>query len=228
MIILLLTVCPDHYFYAGDDTPINTKDYFFDEAWRSPTYSCYRMFDEASLNFVEATQRCEKDRGHLVSFEDTQEFERFNEKFFDNDNDDDDDDEDDENDDDREDKIKYFLTSALFLENRWVWMGSSKNFPIAFRKINHAMHFSLDKSFDNSITIEENDYQCLKAYMESGKRGNYSRVSCLEKANFACELRVETVTYFAWFVANWFSVLLVNSANIDLSVLLSKSFYRFS
>jgi hypothetical protein len=34
-------------------------------------------------------------------------------------------------------------------------------------------------------------------------------VSCFDKTNYACELRVQTVTYFAWFVANWFSVLLV-------------------
>merc|ERR1712204_129337 len=33
--------------------------------------------------------------------------------------------------------------------------------------------------------------------------------NCLEEQSFICELRVETVTYFAWFVANWFSLLLV-------------------
>merc|ERR1719411_1917660 len=37
----------------------------------------------------------------------------------------------------------------------------------------------------------------------------FESIDCLEHQIFICELRVETVTYFAWFVANWFSLLLV-------------------
>merc|ERR1712083_999917 len=38
---------------------------------------------------------------------------------------------------------------------------------------------------------------------------SFSSADCLEERSFICELRVETVTYFAWFVANWFSLILV-------------------
>jgi hypothetical protein len=35
-------------------------------------------------------------------------------------------------------------------------------------------------------------------------------VSCIDShATYVCEARVQTVTYYAWFVANWFTFLLV-------------------
>ena len=37
----------------------------------------------------------------------------------------------------------------------------------------------------------------------------YKNVACFDASRYICELRVETVTYYAWFVANWFSVLMV-------------------
>ena len=37
----------------------------------------------------------------------------------------------------------------------------------------------------------------------------FKTISCFEPNNYVCEVRVQTVTYYAWFIANWFSVLMV-------------------
>ena len=103
-------MCPENYRYAGDDTP-KTKDVFLEEAYRSPVYSCYKVFNIEAKEFFDASFKCQKDKGHLVSFEDMEEMERFN-KVFGNDfllvtN-------------------ELYLTSGLFIENNWVWSGTSK------------------------------------------------------------------------------------------------------
>ena len=36
-------VCPDGYFYAGEDTEKLTKDIWLEEKDRSPEYSCYKV-----------------------------------------------------------------------------------------------------------------------------------------------------------------------------------------
>lgn len=79
------------------------------------------------------------------------------------------------------------LTSAIYLsdENEWRWMGSASN-----------------KSIDLDVIVNEGS--CL-TFQDT----TYGSVDCLEDQPFVCELRVETVTYFAWFIANWFSLLLV-------------------
>merc|ERR1711997_599518 len=79
-----------------------------------------------------------------------------------------------------------FFTSALYLnyEGEWRWMGSASN-----------------KSVDLNLTIEGS---CL-----TFQDATFSSTDCLKEQHFICEVRVETVTYFAWFIANWFSLLLV-------------------
>ena len=75
------------------------------EVDRSPIYSCYRIFDTTQKEFFDAALQCEEDEGHLVSFETSEELEQFNTKM-----------------------IRgnvTFLTSGLFLENKWVWSGAS-------------------------------------------------------------------------------------------------------
>lgn len=52
-------------------------------------------------------------------------------------------------------------------------------------------------------------------------------VSCTDKMSFACEQRVQTVSYYAWFVANWFSLLLVFLVVVLLiSLCITTSMYR--
>ena len=38
----------------------------------------------------------------------------------------------------------------------------------------------------------------------------FKTISCFEPNKYVCEVRVQTVTYYAWFIANWFSDLMVN------------------
>ena len=81
----------------------STKDIFLQEVDRSPIYSCYKIFD-TQKEFFDAALQCEEDEGHLVSFETSEELEQFNTKM---------------------NRTVSFLTSGLFIENKWVWSGTS-------------------------------------------------------------------------------------------------------
>jgi len=167
-------LCPDGYFYAGEDTERLTKDIWLEEKDRSPEYSCYKVSDK-NLDYFKATRTCEDDKGHLISLEDQEELKRFNKKMSDL------------NDDHDNNTINLpFFTSAIYFsyEKEWRWMGSSSN-----------------KSVDLNLTMEGS---CLTL-----QDTTFTSIDCLEEHSFICEVRVETVTYFAWFIANWFSLLLV-------------------
>jgi len=169
-------LCPDGYFYAGDDTERLTKDVWLEERDRSPTYSCYKVSD-MNLDYFKATRTCEDDKGHLISLEDHEELERVKNKMSEHDS--------------NNTKDVPFFTSALYLnyEGEWRWMGSASN-----------------KSVDLNLTIEGSCLTCRLGLLDSW---TFSSTDCLKEQHFICEVRVETVTYFAWFIANWFSLLLV-------------------
>lgn len=105
-------MCPKHYIYIGDDEPIaqsETKDILYDEADRSPTYSCYRIITDEPKDFLQAAFACEEDNGHLISLDNNFELQRLTNKFV-----------------DKDDSNLTILLSALFIQEKWVWMGSSK------------------------------------------------------------------------------------------------------
>jgi len=169
--------CPRHYKYAGDDIAVPedlNKDIFLQEVDRSPIYSCYRIFDTPQKEFFDAALQCEEDEGHLVSFETSEELEQFNTKM--------------------NHSNVTFLTSGLFLENKWVWSGANETTHI------------------NNDTVEKilgyESQSCLTIEMDLNST-TYMRASCFTASNYVCEVRVQTVTYYAWFLANWFSVLMV-------------------
>jgi len=172
--------CPRHYTYAGDDNialELN-KDIFLQEVDRSPIYSCYRIFDTTQKEFFDAALQCEEDEGHLVSFETPGELEQFKTKM---------------------NHSVTFLTSGLFLENKWVWSGANKTFDDAtIEQISGYESLSC-------LTIEMYHDQVV---LESNST-TFMRASCFNTSNYVCEVRVQTVTYYAWFLANWFSVLMV-------------------
>jgi len=174
-------LCPDGYFYAGEDTERKTKDIWLEERDRSPTYSCYKVSDKDS-DYFKATRTCEDDKGHLISLEDQEELERVNNKMSHIP----------KHDDNTTTKDVPFFTSALFFyfENEWRWMGSVSN-------------KSIDSDMLN-VNKTQMEGSCLTMQGTIFNSNN-----CLEEHTFICEMRVETVTYFAWFVANWFSLLLV-------------------
>lgn len=193
-------LCPDGYVYAGEDTKSVTKDVWIEEADRSPAYSCYKIFNVKDTYFG-ASQTCQDVEGQLVSLEDNQEISRLQTTLMDKEEDDEDKDDekhhdDDHNDDNQVDLDKTsFLTSAIFFyhESQWNWMGSNK-------------------SFDMTLLDDMNETEsgsCLSIHFDELSGGYFETVPCSQKSNFICEMRVETVTYFAWFVANWFSLLLV-------------------
>jgi len=165
--------CPRHYTYAGDDNialELN-KDIFLQEVDRSPIYSCYRIFDTTQKEFFDAALQCEEDEGHLVSFETSEELEQFNTKM---------------------NRTVSFLTSGLFIENKWVWSGTNN-------------------TFTNDTVKNIQGYEnlpCLTIEV-TNETTTYVRASCFSDSNYVCEVRVQTVTYYAWFLANWFSVLMV-------------------
>jgi len=170
-------LCPDGYFYAGEDTEKLPKDIWLEEKDRSPEYSCYKVSDK-NLDYFKATRTCEDDKGHLISLEDQEELKRFNKKMSDL------------NDDNGNNTMNVpFFTSAIYFyyENEWRWMGSASN-----------------KSVDLNLTNMTMEGSCLTL-----QDTTFTSVNCLEEHPFICEVRVETVTYFAWFIANWFSLLLV-------------------
>jgi len=172
-------LCPDGYFYAGEDTERKTKDVWLEEKDRSPTYSCYKVSDKES-DYFKATRSCEADKGHLISLEDREELERVNNKMSDR------------NTQDDNTTTEYFTSAIYFsFEKEWHWMGSNSNKSIDSEMLNLG-----------NTTMEGS---CLTVVQDT----IFSSTECLEEHTYICELRVETVTYFAWFVANWFSLLLV-------------------
>ena len=102
-------MCPEGYFYAGEDTK-DLRDIWLEEYSRSPTYSCYKVFEAEDSDYFKASRTCEEDKGHLISLEDQQEIQRVQEEL--------------------ENKTISFMTSAIFLyvENEWSWMGTSKEY----------------------------------------------------------------------------------------------------
>jgi len=174
-----IRLCPDGYFYAGEDTERKTKDVWLEEKDRSPTYSCYKVSDKES-DYFKATRSCEADKGHLISLEDPEELERVNNKMPGHHTPKDD------------NTTREIFTSAIYFssENEWHWMGSDSNKSIDPEMLN--------------LPITPMEGSCLTV-----KDTTFNSADCLEERTYICELRVETVTYFAWFVANWFSLLLV-------------------
>ncbi len=62
---------------------------------------------------------------------------------------------------------------------------------------------------DNLLDV---DHQCLVLHMEyKDSNSTYLKsVNCMDShSTYVCEARVQTVTYYAWFMANWFTFLLV-------------------
>ncbi len=177
---------------------VGVRDVNLIEAYRSPTYSCYKMFHHHEKNYFEATDICEDDKGHLISLEDKTEIIRLRSAMREHDK-----------------RNKTFLTSAIhmYFEAEWSWMGSSNCFSCFFKIVitkYYTILLLLDKTFNVTSIEEDAEGSCLAFDIEANV---FQTVSCIEQSTFVCELRVETVTYFAWFVANWFSVLLVRLSN---------------
>lgn len=174
-------LCPTNYIYLGDDTKSFWKLHDgMIEVDRSPVYSCYKHVKEPD-NWVSANLKCIEDKAQLVSFESIEEFDRFN-RF-------------------AEESLKYegdttVFTSGINLggsENaNWFWLGGNA---------------SIDVDLLEDI---EPTFNCLGLAIQTDSDNETSLVpiNCLKKHQFICESRVQTVTYYTWFLSNWFTFLL--------------------
>lgn len=197
-------LCPDGYLYAGDDTKIEDlpmenepRDVWYEEAARSPEYSCYKIFDEQKT-MIQAMHACQEEDAELFTPEDNLELNRVNEiivklsdpKSF--------------------EKLDFF-TSGLYMHDfeGWQWIGSDRSFrnDIVISNDNHGEENSGGIS---GATVS--DCLMVRFHPDSNPKdlagASLSAVPCNYHAPYVCEARVQTVTYYTWFVANWVDLLL--------------------
>jgi len=179
-------LCPDGFVYAGDDET-RARDIVFEVLDETEPYSCYRVMDEP-MNYMDARDACaELDiKAKLLTLDGLFEAERFAREF---------------------NGTSSSLTSGLFFEDEWHWMGANAT-----------------ANFTELVSYGEGS--CLTLLME-GQDYVFQPVSCTEESYFTCEMRVRTVTLQPWLVANWFSVLLVFLVVVLLiSLCISTSMHR--
>jgi len=96
-----------------------------------------------------------------------------------------------------------FVTSALFFADvqKWIWLGSNQTEVV----------------FDVAATKNSTREQCLK--LTKFDPITFVSVECNQPMMAMCEVRVQTVTYLAWFYSNWLSFLLVLMTVLLMSAL---------
>jgi len=173
-------VCPDGFFYAEEDTP-KLLGASYQEIARSPVYSCYQDLD-MSPGFNEALSACNDLDADLVTFEDPEEVDRvmnYMSWIL----------------DPLIDDNKFLMTSAMYFSDveKWIWLGSNQT-EVGF-----------------NITAANVTEQCLAADLWDVAMDvhRFKPVKCNQPIRAMCEVRVQTVTYIAWFYSNWLSFLLV-------------------
>lgn len=85
----------------------------------------------------------------------------------------------------------YLMTSAMYFTDveKWIWLGSNQT-EVGF-----------------NITARNDKEQCLG--VASSFSLTFKPIECNQPRLAMCEVRVQTVTYLAWFYSNWLSFLLV-------------------
>jgi len=223
-------LCPSGYYYAGEDIyeyanttapdPRNEGNdvdslsrsgtYYIEEVDRSDMYSCYKLVSEPA-DWVSAMAACTSEEAQLASFETDIEMERVRDLF---------------QQDFQPKAVPVsegnkalprgvdFLTSGMFFDEVQNWYWTASNRSLSKDKV-----YSNDEVPDNKPTLlrnaEERDLEiriiktCLNFRMTSpGEDPILLDASCFEKQPFICEARVQTVTYYTWFRANWVDFML--------------------
>ncbi|TRY70537.1 hypothetical protein TCAL_11884 [Tigriopus californicus] len=201
-------LCPEGYRYGGEDTPehalnksgnaLVSRDIWYEEADRSPVYSCYKVIGHRK-SWLEAMHQCWDDDAQLVSTEDNFEIVRIVRLFFS------------EHpnppenglpDEPRSKDNNAFFTSGLYQYDvkEWKWLGSENDFRDDL-EINQDLHNGIGGG-------TQNEYRDCLALTQDGPSLHLTAVPCNYENQFICEARVQTVTYYTWFVANWVDFLL--------------------
>jgi len=188
-------LCPDGFVYIGDDET-RARDIVFEVLDETEPYSCYKIMDEP-MNYLDARDACGElnIKAKVLTLDGLHEAERFTREF-------------------NETLLgssQSYLTSALYYEKGWHWMGANAT-----------------ANFTELVQWEgDEDLACLNFVIDEDFSTLFVPVSCSEESNFACEIRVRTVTLQPWLVANWFSVLLVFLVVVLLiSLCISTSMHR--
>merc|ERR1711894_50725 len=186
-------LCPDGFEYIGDDET-RARDIVFEVLDETEPYSCYKIMTEP-MNYLDARDACGalNIKAKVLTLDGLHESERFSREF-----------------NETFGPSQSYLTSALFYENGWHWMGANAT-----------------ANFTDIVEDNAEDLACLTFVIDADLSTLFVPVSCLEESNFACEIRVRTVTLQPWLVANWFSVLLVFLVVVLLiSLCISTSMHR--
>jgi len=195
-------ICPKGFTYAGEDSPkdggdgLMLKSYWSEEVARSPVYSCYKALTSEEVNggFNQALAACSNldTDAHLVALEDEQEIRRVYQYV-------------------KATKGVNMTTSAMKFADidKWIWLGSNQT------EVPHTYHI-----------VSSNDAQKEQCLVLSSYTGDdmaaaeFRSVECNVRSEGAlCEVRVQTVTYLAWFYSNWLSFLLVLMTILLMSAL---------
>lgn len=213
-------LCPDGYIYSGDDSrfiPDNDpmpRSYYYEEGDRTPVYSCYKMVEEVT-DWLSAMHFCWEEEAQLASFEDGLELNRILAHYryklteaegasSDNSN------VDSPTAIDRFDTYDFFTSGMYFRDNaNWYWLSAN-------RSINQDLpEFHITNQVDQEPTaIGSYPRDCLTLRMTQTSVDDrvvtheLRAENCFAKANYLCEARVQTVTYYSWFYTNWVDLLL--------------------
>ena len=104
-----ISVCPDGFEYIGDDET-RARDIVFEVLDETEPYSCYKIMAEP-MNYLDARDACGalNIKAKVLTLDGLHESERFSREF-----------------NETFGPSQSYLTSALFYENGWHWMGASK------------------------------------------------------------------------------------------------------
>lgn len=191
-------ICPKGFTYAGEDSPkddgLMLKSYWSEEVARSPVYSCYKALtsEEVGGGLNQALSACSDldTDAHLVALEDEQEIRRVYQYV-------------------KATKGVNLTTSAIKFADidKWIWLGSNQT--------------EVPKTYQIKSSNDADKEQCLVLSSSNGAAtAEFRSVECNGKSEGAlCEVRVQTVTYLAWFYSNWLSFLLVLMTVLLMSAL---------
>jgi len=217
-------ICPDGYQYAGDDSPQGLKTLEWkEEIARSPVYSCYKITSleqywgaskdskdvPYQMTFNAAVDTCADDKGRPVALGDLQEVDRLKKLLH---------------------KLGYrnvtFLTSAVYFGDikQWMWLGTNVTLNESLYEISgindgvgrQCLAANIDLGHYNGTEFSQSDQdeplfkpvECNNWPIEMAQPVPMLGQP-VHQSVMICEVRVETVTYLAWFGANWLAFLLV-------------------
>eukprot|EP00096_Caligus_rogercresseyi_P005908 TRINITY_DN21974_c0_g1_i1.p1 TRINITY_DN21974_c0_g1~~TRINITY_DN21974_c0_g1_i1.p1 ORF type:complete len:313 (+),score=60.43 TRINITY_DN21974_c0_g1_i1:100-1038(+) len=209
--------CPLGYVYVGEDSTNNKiltevgtqRNVFYEEVSRSDVYSCYKIITQKdSINYFEASKACSDEvndvhnKARLISFDDGfNELQRFVWKTYDV----------------SKPQTLKILTSGLKLPNYDTFIWSSTN-----------SIYNISESYIPINGKNDPDRPCLLLRVFSSYNFTFETVSCKDPSTktYACEVRVQMVTFYKWFVTNSWNLILIFTIVI-LGIALCMSGFAF-